>query len=64
MVKELSAKDKKLKARIEKSLQSFDMAAFATGRPIFKLLPGDRRCENCMAPFEGAGGSLVRNVFN
>ena len=64
MAKDLSAKEKKLKARVEKSLQSFDMAAYATGRPIFKLLPSDPRCEICMAPFEGAGGYIVRNVFN
>lgn len=64
MSDELSAKDKKLKARVEKSLQTFDMAAFATGRPIFKLLPSDPRCSQCMAPFEGVGGSLVRNLFN
>jgi adenylate cyclase len=64
MTQELSAKDKKLKARVEKSLQTFDMAAFASGRPLFKLLPGDPRCTTCRVPFEGAGGSFVRNVFN
>lgn len=64
MTEELSAKDKKLKARVEKSLQTFDLAAFVTGRPIFKLLPSDPRCVHCMAPFEGAGGSIVRNFFN
>ena len=64
MTQELSAKDKKLKARVEKSLQTFDFAAFVTGRPIFKLLPSDPRCIHCMAPFEGTGGSLVRNFLN
>jgi adenylate cyclase len=64
MTQELSAKDKKLKATIEKSLKTFDLAAFVTGRPIFKLLPSDPRCVHCMAPFEGAGGSIVRNFFN
>jgi adenylate cyclase len=64
MPKELSDKDKKLKARVEKSLKSFEMASFVTGRPIFRLLPGDPRCEVCMAPFEGVGGSLVRTVLN
>ncbi len=60
----MSAKDKKLKARVEKSLATFDFAAFASGRRIFQYLPGDPRCGNCMAPFEGAGGILVRNVLN
>lgn len=64
MSKELSAKDEKLKARLEKSLQSFDVSFFARGRHFFALLPSDPRCVSCLAPFEGAGGTLVRAILN
>jgi adenylate cyclase len=64
MTQELSAKDKKIKARIEKSLKTFDLAAFGSGRRIYQFLPSNPRCGNCMAPFEGAGGTFLRKVFN
>ena len=64
MTRELSAKDKKLKAHLEKSLQSSDVSFFNRGRRVFALLPRDPRCVSCLAPFEGIGGTLVRAVLN
>lgn len=64
MKKELSAKDQKLKIRLEKALQNEDLSFFTRGRRIFGLLPSDPRCTSCLAPFEGTGGSLVRIVLN
>jgi adenylate cyclase len=64
MPRELSAKDKKMKARVEESLKSFDVSFFAKGRQAFALLPSDPRCVSCLAPFEGRGGTFVRVVLN
>lgn len=64
MKKELSAKDKKLKIRLEKALQNGDVSLFTRGRQLFALLPSDPRCVSCMAPFEGVGGTLVKTVLN
>ena len=64
MTKELSAKEKKLKIRLEKALQNGDVSLFTRGRQLFALLPSDPRCVSCMAPFEGAGGTLVKTVLN
>lgn len=64
MAKELSERDKKLKARIEKNLTTFDLSVDARGRRVFGLLPSDPRCISCMAPFEGVGGVLVKALLN
>lgn len=64
MTQELSAKDKKLKARVEKSLQRDNLTVEARGRRVLGLLPHDPRCVWCLAPFEGAGAILVRAVLN
>ena len=32
-------------------------------RPIFRILPSDPRCKFCYYPFEGMGGTLVRNLL-
>lgn len=64
MAKELSAREKKSKIRLEKALQNWDVSLFTRGRRIFGLLPSDPRCTSCLAPFEGTGGILVKNVLN
>jgi adenylate cyclase len=64
MTIELSAKDKKLKERIEKRLSSFDLSFEARGRRVLGLLPSDPRCAGCLAPFDGPGGTLVRVILN
>jgi len=64
MPRELSAKDKKLKIRLEKALRNGDVSLFSKGRQFFALLPSDPRCASCMAPFEGAGGTFVKTVLN
>lgn len=64
MTPELSEKDKKLKARIEKSLEKFDLSNEARGRRLFGLLPRDPRCTLCLSPFEGVGATLVRVLMN
>jgi len=63
MSKELSTRDKKLKLRLKKALQNGDVSLFTRGRRLFSLLPSDPRCVSCMAPFEGAGGTLVKVVL-
>jgi adenylate cyclase len=64
MTRELSAKDKKEKIRLENALQNWDVSLFIRGRRIFGLLPSDPRCTSCLAPFEGTGGTFVRVVLN
>lgn len=64
MPRELSAKEQKLKIRLEKALRNEDLSLFTRGRRIFGLLPSDPRCTACLAPFEGTGGNLVRIVLN
>lgn len=64
MTKELSAKEVKLKLRLEKALQNKDASIFTRGRQLFALLPSDPRCVSCLAPFEGFGGTLVKAVLN
>ena len=64
MKKELSAKEKKLKIRLEKALLNEDVSLFTKGRQIFALLPSDPRCVTCLVPFEGAGATLVKAVLN
>jgi adenylate cyclase len=63
MKKELSARDKRMKAMMEKALASPDMTFMARGRRLFSMLPSDPRCASCMAPFEGKGGAFVKAVF-
>jgi len=64
MAQELSEKDKKLKARLERSLEIPDPSFEATGRRVFRLLPKDPRCTTCLAPFEGIGATLMRVLMN
>lgn len=64
MTQELSAKDKKLKARLERRLASGDVSFEGRFRRLFGLLPSDPRCTQCMAPFEGAGGTFVKMAFS
>lgn len=33
-------------------------------RRFFRFLPGSPRCKSCYAPFEGAGGTVVRLLYN
>jgi adenylate cyclase len=64
MTPQLSSRDKKSKTTLEQSLQSFDLTYFARGRQFFALLPRDPRCVSCLAPFEGAGATLVKALLN
>ena len=32
-------------------------------RQIFRLLPGDPRCNGCYAPFQGTGSAIVRAIY-
>lgn len=64
MTKELSAKDKEMKAKMEEALASPDVTWIGRGRRFFGLLPSDPRCTSCLAPFEGVGSTFVRTVFN
>lgn len=64
MAHELSEKDKKIKAKIEENLKNFDFSYEAGGRRILGLLPSDPRCQSCLSPFEGVGGSLVKLLLN
>jgi adenylate cyclase len=64
MADKLSPKERKLKARVENSLKSFDITLFTGRRRFFSLLPSDPRCVACLAPFEGIGSVLARVVFN
>jgi adenylate cyclase len=64
MSRELSPKDKEMKARMEEALASADVTWMGRGRRFFSLLPSDPRCASCLAPFEGAGSTLVRALLN
>lgn len=64
MKKELSAKDKKLKARLEEQLQNEDPQLYTRWRRLNALIPSDPRCTSCMIPFEGPGGKFFNVVFN
>ncbi len=64
MTKEMSARDRKRKELMEKSISSPDITFFARYRQFFSLLPSDPRCTSCRAPFEGLGGAFVRTVLN
>jgi adenylate cyclase len=64
MAKELSAKEKEMKARMEEALTSPDVTWVGRGRRFFGLLPSDPRCASCLAPFKGVGSTFVRTVFN
>jgi adenylate cyclase len=64
MTRELSAKDRKMKANMEKALASPDVTWVARGRRFFSLLPRDPRCASCLAPFGGKGGSFAGTLLN
>lgn len=60
----MSAKDRKMKELMEKTLKSPERTFFGRYRQLFGLLPSDPRCTSCHAPFEGKGGAFVRIVLN
>ncbi len=64
MKKKLSAKDQKLKIRLEKGIQDHDPPLYTRWRRLNALIPSDPRCTTCMVPFEGPGGKLFEVVFN
>jgi adenylate cyclase len=64
MMRELSAKEKRLKAEMERQIAGDEWTWRARGRQVFAMLPSDPRCALCLAPFEGVGGSLVKAVLN
>jgi adenylate cyclase len=64
MTKKLSAKEQKLKIRLEKAMKNEDVSLFTSGRRFFGLLPSDPRCTTCLAPFEGPGGTLVKILMD
>ncbi len=64
MPKTLSAREKKMKALMEKTLGSPDVTWMGRSRRLFGLLPTDPRCTACGAPFEGKGAALVRALLN
>ncbi len=64
MPQKLSARDKRIKDQMEKTLADPDLTWFGRYRGFFRLLPSDPRCASCMAPFEGTGGTLVKTILN
>lgn len=64
MAPEMSAKDLKMKAQMEKALKSPDQMWLGRFRALFSMLPSDPRCASCLAPFEGTGGAIMRTVLN
>lgn len=64
MNRELSAKEKKLKAQMEATLSSTEQTWMGRGRRFFSLLPSDPRCAACLSPFDGVGGVLVGALLN
>lgn len=64
MPKELSSREKRMKRMMEAALANPDISWMGRGRKLFRLLPADPRCTGCHSPFEGAGGKLVRILFN
>jgi adenylate cyclase len=44
-------------------MEKGDYAGERRQRQIFKLLPGNPRCKNCLAPFNGWGGNVVRMLY-
>jgi adenylate cyclase len=44
-------------------MEKGDYAGERRQRQVFKLLPGNPRCKNCLAPFRGLGGSVVRMLY-
>ena len=64
MAKEMSAKDREMKAMMEEMLANPDMTWIAHGRLFFGKLPSDPRCASCLAPFEGMGGAFARTFLN
>ena len=64
MTQELSEKDKRQKAQMERQIAGIERSWKAKGRRLFAKLPSDPRCTLCLAPFEGWGGSFVKRVFD
>ena len=64
MAKVLSEKELKKKAQLEEVFRTGNQDMFSHYRRLFGLLPSDPRCVTCMAPFEGVGGTLVRNILH
>lgn len=63
-MKKPSARDRKRKVLMEKTLASPEVTFFGRYRRFYSLLPSDPRCTSCHAPFAGAGGAFVRTVLN
>ena len=63
MAKELSAKDKKLKATMEDTLVSPGKTFYGRYRHFYSLLPSDPRCASCMAPFEEVGDRFITTLY-
>jgi adenylate cyclase len=64
MTSELSPKDKKQKAHMERQIAGLEWSWQAKGRRLLAMLPSDPRCTLCLAPFQGWGGSFVSKVFD
>ena len=64
MTQELSAEDRKKKAKMERSLAGLGPQWVPRGRRLLGLLPSDPRCTMCLSPFEGLGGRLVRAILD
>jgi hypothetical protein len=50
MTQEMSAKDRKMKEAMEKTIKSPERTFFGRYRQLFALLPSDPRCTGCHAP--------------
>ena len=63
MPDELSAKDKRMKALMEKTLSNPDSVYFARYRRLHSLLPKDPRCTACMSPFIQPGDRFFTSFY-
>lgn len=60
----LSSKDQKIKEEMEAAFAGDELTFEGKFRKLYNLLPSDPRCAHCLAPFEGAGGTIVRMLQN
>jgi hypothetical protein len=63
MPKELSKKDKKIKAMMEKTLASPGGTFYGRYRRVYSLLPSDPRCTACMGPFVRKGDRFITSFY-
>ncbi|MDX1613384.1 MAG: adenylate/guanylate cyclase domain-containing protein [Candidatus Promineifilaceae bacterium] len=61
MSSKLSAKDRELKAKMERALTG-EETWMPRVRGLYELLPSDPRCTLCLAPFEGMGGWVLKGT--